>query len=405
MTDQPVSAAGNSPTAVPPPGTPGPAPGGLPDLAPQANIERSPASPARLAWRRLRKNRTAMLGGLLLLVLYFFTLFGSFFAVRDPAKLDYNFSSHPPTMPRFVDETGKFHFRPFVYKMEMTDMEKQTWAYTAEKFPLHFFVKGDPYKLWWIIPTDIHLVGVAEGGLFAPFGTDNIGRCVFSRTLEGGKVSLSIGIMALSISLVIGMLMGSLAGYYGGLTDTAIMRLVEFLMSVPSLYLIIALRAYFQSEGVFGIGGSSIGSGEMYLIIVVILSFIGWAGLARVIRGMVLSIKEQDFVMAERAIGAGTLRILAFHVLPNTMSYVIISATIAIPGYILGEVALSFLGVGIQEPAVSWGNMLDQARSLSILRNQPWLMLSPAGAIFLTVMAFNFLGDGLRDALDPKHLK
>ncbi len=366
---------------------------------------KKPASPMRMAWRRLRRNRTAMLGGLLLLFLYTLTLFGSFFAIRDPAKLDYNVASHHPTVPRFVDENGKFHFRPFVYKMEMVDLERQVWEYTTEKYPLRFFVKGDPYKLWWIFDTNIHFVGVDEGGLFAPLGTDNIGRDVFSRTLQGGKVSLSIGIVALSISLAIGMFMGALAGYYGGVWDASVMRFVEFLMSVPTLYLIIALRAYFQTEGLFGIGGGSIKSGEMYLIIVVILSFIGWASLARVIRGMVLSIKEQDFVMAERAMGASTFRILSLHVLPNTMSYVIISATIAIPGYILGEVALSFLGVGIQEPAVSWGNMLDQARSLTILKHSPWLMLAPGGAIFLTVMAFNFLGDGLRDALDPKHIR
>lgn len=366
---------------------------------------REPASPMRLAWRRLRRNRTALVGGVILAVLYTLVLFGSFFAIRDPSKLNYDVASHPPTVPRFVDEKGQFHLRPFVYKMVMTDEERQIWEFTSEKTPLQFFVRGDAYKLWWMFNTDIHFMGTEAGGLYAPFGTDNIGRCVFSRTVQGGKVSLSIGIMALTISLTIGMAMGGLAGYYGGVADASIMRLVEFLLSVPSLYLIIALRAYFQSEGVFGIGGGSIGSGEMYLIIVVILSFIGWASLARVIRGMVLSIKEQDFVMAERALGASTARILAVHILPNTMSYVIISATIAIPGYILGEVALSFLGVGIQEPAVSWGNMLDQARSLSILKNTPWLMLAPAGAIFLTVMAFNFLGDGLRDALDPKHIK
>lgn len=366
---------------------------------------RGSESPWRMAWRRLRRNRTAMFGGGVLLIMYLMVIFGSFLGVRNPALPDYMIPSHPPTVPRFVDETGKFHFRPFVYKMEMVDEERQVWQYTAEKYPLRFFVKGDPYTLWWVIKSDRHLVGVDQGGVFAPLGTDSIGRCVYSRTLQGGKVSLSIGIVALSISLVIGMTMGGLAGYYGGLMDSATMRLVEFLMSVPSLYLIIALRAYFQTEGLFGIGGRSIGSGEMYLIIVVILSLIGWAGLARVIRGMVLSIKEQDFVMAERALGASTPRILAVHILPNTMSYVIISATIAIPGYILGEVALSFLGVGIQEPAVSWGNMLDQARSVAVLRNTPWLMLAPGAAIFLTVMAFNFLGDGLRDALDPKHIR
>lgn len=374
-----------------------------PVTAPQA--DKKPVSPLRVAWRRLRRNRTAMLGGCILILLYLLVLFGSFFAVRNPTKLNYDYASHPPTVPRFVDETGKFHLRPFVYKMVMTDIERQTWAYTKEKFPLRFFARGDTYKLWWFIDTDIHLAGTDKGGLLAPLGCDNIGRCVWSRTLQGGKVSLSIGIVALSISLTIGMFMGALSGYYGGFWDSSIMRLVEFLMSIPTLYLIIALRAYFQSEGLFGIGGPSMGSGEMYLIIVIILSFIGWAGLARVIRGMVLSIKEQDFIMAERAMGASTFRILSVHILPNTLSYVIISATIAIPGYILGEVALSFLGVGIQEPAVSWGNMLDQARSINILKYYPWLMLAPGGAIFLTVMAFNFLGDGLRDALDPRHIK
>lgn len=384
------------------------------DLAPRddagttensGKLSRGTETPWRLAWRRLRKNRTAMLGGIILGLLYLLVIFGSFFSVRKHEHLDYAHANHPPTLPRFVDETGKLHLRPFVYKMEMVDAERQLYEYTGEKHPLRFFVKGDPYKLWWFLKTDRHFLGTDPGGFFAPFGTDSVGRCVFSRTLEGGKVSLSIGIVALSISLVIGMLMGGLAGYYGGLTDSFLMRIVEFLMSVPTLYLIIALRAYFQSEGFFGLGGKSIGSGEMYLIIVVILSLIGWASLARVIRGMVLSIKEQDFIMAERAIGANTLRILALHILPNTMSYVIISATIAIPGYILGEVALSFLGVGIQEPAVSWGNMLDQARSVSVLKYSPWLMMAPGGAIFLTVMAFNFLGDGLRDALDPKHIR
>lgn len=380
----------------------GPAPVTDPHLS---DPRKKPVSPFRMAWRRLRKNRTAMLGGIILISLYLLALFGSFIAVRDPTKPNYSVVSHPPTIPRFVDETGKFHVQPFVYHMEMTDMETQVYEYTTKKYPVRMFVHGDPYTLWWIFKTDVHLFGTDKGGLLAPFGTDNIGRCVWSRTLQGGKVSLSIGILALSISLVMGMFMGALSGYFGGLWDATIMRFVEFLMSVPTLYMIIALRAYFQSEGFFGIGGTTVGSGEMYLIIIVILSFIGWAGLARVIRGMVLSIKEQDFIMAERAIGAGTFRILAFHILPNTMSYVIISATIAIPGYILGEVALSFLGVGIQEPAVSWGNMLDQARSLAILKYQPWLMLAPGGAIFLTVMAFNFLGDGLRDALDPRHLK
>ena len=199
--------------------------------------------------------------------------------------------------------------------------------------------------------------------------------------------------------------MGGIAGYYGGLADGVIMRLAEFLLSIPGLYLIIALRAYFQTKTFLGIGGSSISSSEMYVIIVIILSGIGWAGQARVIRGMVLSIKEQDFVMAERAMGASTFRILAVHILPNTLSYVIISASIAVPGYILGEVALSFLGVGITPPQVSWGNLLEAGQNLASIKDFPWQLFAPSAAIFMTVMAFNFLGDGLRDALDPRHSK
>lgn len=365
-----------------------------------------PASPARLAWRRLRRNRTAMLGGLVLLFLYSVCIFGSFLSPADPTMRDYRVVGHPPTLPRFVDETGKFHPRPFVYGMYLADPLAQKWEYDLrQKYPLRFFVKGFEYELWWLFKTDIHLVGVEEPGVLALFGRDGAGKDVFSRVVEGGKISLSIGIVGITISLVVGMFMGALAGYFGGLTDGIIMRLVEFLLSIPSLYLIIALRAFFQSNEVLGIGGPTMSSSQMYLIIIILLSMIGWAAQARVIRGMVLSLKEQDFVSAERALGASTLRIITRHILPNTLSYVIISASIAVPGYILGEVALSFLGVGIQDPQVSWGNMLEAANSVSIIREFPWLLFAPAIFIFLTVMAFNFLGDGLRDALDPRHMK
>lgn len=370
----------------------------------QVNREKESLSPARLAWKRFRQNRVALFGLILISFLYGIVLCGSFFAMNDPVDTDLSVVHYPPTLPRFVDENGKFHLRPFVYGMKMSDKLRHRYDFVAaEKYPLQFFVKGHPYKLWWLIETDRHFIGVQEGGKFYPLGTDGVGRCVFSRLMEGAKISLSIGILAISVSLVIGLFMGGIAGYYGDVVDNIIMRLVEFMLSIPTLYLIIALRAYFQTEGVFGIGGGDITSTEMFLIIVVILSLIGWAGQARVIRGMVLSIKEQDFIMAEKALGASTLRILTFHILPNTMSYVIVSASIAIPGFILGEVALSFLGVGIQEPQISWGIMLDQARSVSEIRNFPWILLGPAVAIFVTVVAFNFVGDGLRDALDPKH--
>ncbi len=371
---------------------------------PQTEAAAAGLSPGALAWQRLRRNRSAMAGAAVLVLLYLVTALGSFIAPLDPAVRDYRVPNHPPTLPRFVDENGKFHLRPFVYGMTMTDPVRQKYEFDlSKKYPLRFFVQGAPYRLWWLFPGTTHLVGVDQPGVLAFFGTDSVGKDVFSRVIEGGKISLSIGLAGISISLIIGMFMGSLAGYYGGWWDRVIMRGVEFLLSVPSLYLIIALRAYFQTRGVLGIGGSEIASTQMYLIIVVILAFIGWAGQARVVRGMVLAIKEQDFITAERALGAGTLRIVARHILPNTLSYVIISATIAVPGYILGEVALSYLGVGIQEPQVSWGILLEDAQSTSTIRNQPWLLFAPASFIFITVFAFNFLGDGLRDALDPRH--
>ncbi len=363
-------------------------------------------SPARLAWRRLLKNRSAMIGGIALIFLYTTVTFGSFIQPYDPSTISYASPNHPPMLPRFVDENGRFHFRPFVYGMELADIERQTYEYDLSKrYPIKFFTRGDKYKLWWLFESDLHLFGVDPPGKIFLFGADSQGADVFSRVVEGGKVSLSIGIIGITISLMIGMFMGAVAGYFAGWTDNLIMRLVEFLLSVPTLYMIIALRAYFQTEGIFGIGGQNVSSAQMYFIIVVILALVGWAGQARVIRGMVLSIKEQDFVQAERAIGASTFRILSRHILPNTMSYVIISATIAVPGYILGEVALSYLGVGIQPPQVSWGLMLQAGQGVAQMEKTSWLLLVPATAIFLTVFAFNFVGDGLRDALDPKHNK
>ncbi|MBX7244900.1 MAG: ABC transporter permease [Candidatus Sumerlaeaceae bacterium] len=371
------------------------------------SVEDKVLSPGALAWRRLRRNRSALIGGIMLIILYVGTLFGSFIAPHEPSARDYRATNMPPTVPHFFDEKGTFHARPFVYGMKLVDAERQKWeVVTDKKYPINFLVKGAPYKLWWLFNMETHLFGVEKPGRIALFGTDSVGKDVFSRVIEGGKISLSIGLLGIGISLVIGMFMGSLAGYFGGWWDTVIMRVVEFLLSIPSLYLIISLRAYFQTEGIFGIGrGGQITSTQMYVIIVVILAIIGWAGQARVIRGMVLSIKEQDFITAERAMGAGTLRIITKHILPNTMSYVIISATIAVPGYILGEVALSYLGVGIQEPQVSWGIMLENAQSTTVIKNFPWLLMAPAFFIFITVFAFNFLGDGLRDALDPKHRK
>ena len=217
---------------------------------------------------------------------------------------------------------------------------------------------------------------------------------MFSRLLYGSQISLSIGVIGILLSFTFGLIIGGISGYFAGGVDTVIMRLCELIMSVPSLYLIIALR------GTFPPGMSS---AQVYGMIVAILSCIGWAGMARVIRGMALSLREQQFVLAARSMGATPWRIISRHILPSTFSYVIVAATLSVPYYILGEVVLSFLGVGIQEPSASWGLMLNAAQNTEYLKNYPWL-LAPGAAIFVTVLAFNFLGDGLRDAADTKSL-
>jgi peptide/nickel transport system permease protein len=356
----------------------------------------TPQSPARIFWTQMRKSPLAIAGGIILALFYSLALLAPFAAPYPQEEMDRDRYFHPPQSPRWVRGDGSFSLRPYVRVTRLVDIGSFEYRDDpSREMPVRFFVRGAPYELFGLIPTNVHLYGVDPPGRIFLFGSDSFGRDVLSRLLFGAQISLTVGVVGILISFTLGLLLGGVAGYFGGFVDTAIMRVTELLLSVPSLYLIIALRAVFPID---------LPSRQVYLGIVAILAFIGWAGLARVIRGLVLSMRKSEFVTAAEALGFSRFRVIARHILPNTMSYVIVAATLSIPGYILGEVVLSFLGVGVQEPSASWGNMLNQARSIRALTTFPWLLMVPGTAIFLTVMAFNFLGDGLRDALDPRRV-
>ncbi len=349
--------------------------------------ERPRRGPWRLFWERLRKQRIAMIGGVILVVLYTLALLAGFVAPYNYQRMDRERFFHSPTALAWDHGLA-------VAGYEL----KSRGPYQYVRVPgrnarLKWFVHGDRYRWLGLVPTDLHLFGSANPGVpVYLLGTDQYGRDILSRLLYGSQISLSIGLLGILLSFGFGTILGGISGYTGGRTDTVIMRLCELIMSIPGLYLIISLRATFPP---------GLTSREMYALMVVILSFIGWASTARVLRGMALSLRERPFVLASRALGQSTWKIIVRHIVPNTFSYLVVAATLSVPYYILGEVVLSFLGVGIQEPDASWGIMLSAAQNVEYLRNYPWL-LAPGGAIFITVLAFNFLGDGLRDAVDTR---
>jgi peptide/nickel transport system permease protein len=352
-----------------------------------------PQTPWRMFWRQFRRSHLAIAGGALLVLFYGIALLAPFLAPYTQEAMDRERFFHPPHRLHWIDAAGRFHPIPFIHPTRLADAATLRFEEDRTRVvPIRLFVRGARYRLLGL-PSDRHLFGVDAPYRVFLFGADPAGRDVFSRLLYGSRVSLTVGILGLAISFTIGLLLGGISGYFGGWIDTLIMRSTELLLSIPGLYLIIALRGIFPT---------TLPSQQVYLAIVVILAFIGWASLARIIRGMVLSIRRQEYVAAAEALGMSRLRIIARHILPNTISFVIVAATISIPGYILGEIVLSFLGMGVQEPAASWGTMLNQARTTRALMTLPWLLFAPGTAIFLTVMAFNFLGDGLRDALDPR---
>jgi peptide/nickel transport system permease protein len=349
-----------------------------------------PLTPWQLAWRRFRKNRVGVIGLWILGILYAVALFAGFLSPYEITTQHTESPFQPPQGLHFVHE-GQLRL-PFAYPMKFerdpVTFVKKYLEDRTDPQPLRLFTRGEPYGFLGFT-TNLHLFGLDRGSFF-PLGTDKFGRCLLSRMLVGSQVSLTVGIIGILISFSIGILMGGISGYFGGWIDTAIQRLVEVLLSFPRLPLLLALAFIIPANWP---------SSFVYLGIVAVLSLIGWAGLARVVRGQVLATRQLEYVQAARAIGASDFRIILRHIVPNLTSYLIVAATLALPGYILGESALSFLGLGVKEPMTSWGLLLQDAKGFETLNLYPWL-LWPGLMIVLAVLAFNFAGDALRDAAD-----
>lgn len=345
--------------------------------------------------KQLWKDRFARIALVVLGIIYFALFFADFIAPYTKDFSDRTMAYVPPSKIFTIDENGKFS-KPYTYnykrEFDSVDLKIIYSLDRSQKHYIKFFSQGQKYKFLGLIPMKRHLITTDENGRLYLLGTDINGRDVFSRILFGGRISMTIGFLALFVLFPIGLLYGGIAGYFGGKVDMMMMRFAEAVMSIPSFYLLIILASILPS------GMTSV---QRFMLIVVILALIGWAGFARVVRGMVLSIKNQEYVQAARSIGASRFRIIVKHILPQTTSFVIVAMTLSVPSYILSESGLSFLGLGIQQPDASWGNMLKEAQEYTNIIYRPWL-LTPGFLIFIAVLAFNLIGDTIRDILDPK---
>ena len=352
------------------------------------------ASQWQLMWRKFRRHRLALGSIAVLSIFYVGAIFCEVIAPYTLETTRSKFVHVPPQRVRFVDLEG-FHLRPFVYGIKREiDPETLQKIYSedrVEKYRLRLFVRGERVRIWNLVETDFHLFGVEDGGVIFLLGTDRLGRDLFSRILYGSRISLSIGLVGIFVSLVIGLILGGVSGYVGGMTDTLIQRVIEVFRSFPTIPLWMTLSAALPVHWP---------PLRIYFGITVVLSLLGWTGLARVVRGKLLALREEDFCMAARIAGRSHMRIITRHLLPGFLSYIIVSMTLSIPGMILGETSLSFLGLGLRPPTTSWGVLLKEAQNVRAVVLFPWLMI-PVVFVIVTVLAFNFLGDALRDAADP----
>jgi peptide/nickel transport system permease protein len=352
-----------------------------------------------LVWWKFKRNRVAVVGGIILLTFYLSFVFIPEFLAPYKLEDSSDYTEAGPTRIHFVDQEGKFHLRPFIYGVEKTiDFVTRKRIFVEDPtiiYPIHFFVHGDAYKLLGFIPLDFHLYGIDQKNnpeaRILIMGADALGRDWFTRILYGGRLSLMIGLIGQFMTLFFGTTLGVISGYYGGAVDMVIQRTTEFLNAFPDIPLFMALAAAIPSFW------SPL---AVYFMLTLILSFVRWGGLARQVRGLILSLREREYVLAAKSAGANDSRLMFRHLLPGTMSHVVVIATLAIPGMILAETALSWLGLGLRPPLTSWGVLLQDAATVRAIHNTPWELWT-VPFIIVTILAYNMLGDGLRDALDP----
>ena len=351
------------------------------------------ATQFQLMWFKFKRHQVAIIGIIILAMFVFVMVFCEFLAPYGPQSRDSDYLFGAPQKVHFRNEQGEY-IGPFVYAVT-TQFNRETMQLDlvedkSQIFHIKFFAKGESYKFWGLFKGDLHLF-VAEGDYLHLFGTDSLGRDVFSRTLYGTRTSLSIGIIGVMISFIIGLIIGGVSGYFGGVVDNFFQRLIEFIRSIPTLPLWMSLAAVLPKEW------SSL---QIYFAVTIILGFITWTMLARRVRGKLLSMREEDFVLAAKLAGASDKRIITRHMLPAFLSYIIVDLTVSFPAMILGETTLSFIGLGLREPVVSWGVLLQQAQNIKAIQQHPWLFL-PAIFVIISVLAFSLVGDGMRDAADP----
>jgi len=367
--------------------------------AAEAEIESSVsvASQWQLMWWKFRKHRMAMVGGAVTLIIYAIALFVEFLSPSSPGVIRADYTWAPPQRLHFLRQTEEgLRWDPYVngYKVEIDpEALKRTFVIDEEQVvDVGFFVRGEPYKMWGFWETDLHLVGSTDAEIPVYFlGADRMGRDLLSSMVYGTRISMSIGLLGVFLSFFLGILLGGISGFFGGTTDNLIQRVIEFIRSIPTIPLWMGLAAALPTDWP---------PLRIYFGITIILSFIGWTGLARVVRGRFLSLRTEDFVMAARLDGASELTTIWRHMVPSFFSHIIASLTLSIPGMILAETSLSFLGLGLRRPVVSWGVLLQEAQNIRSVATAPWLLI-PGLAVLVAVLALNFLGDGLRDAADP----